>query len=152
MLSVVVAVTLLTIVAVSVAAVRLATRRSAIGKVVHGRFAVMARAALRPSPELSEAASALPHTLVEPAAINSPRRSATSGISARQAAGESRGRSLLGDAMVPGAIAGVVGAGDWLTPNEAVLEAMHALTHEHITNSLDLWSTEPFPVTARPGR
>jgi hypothetical protein len=114
-------------------------RRSDIGEVVPGRFAAMATTALRPAPELLDGVSALRDSTgdaVEFKAETRPSAVRRSGESGRTAAG----RTALGDAVVPGVIAAGVGAYEWLTPNQSVLDAMHALTHDQVSNSLDLWS------------
>jgi hypothetical protein len=124
--------------ALAVATPRIA-RRSEIGKVVPGRFTAMATAAFRPAPELLSGVAVSGTAEVysgEPNAGDRPSKPPRT-ASGRAAAG----RSALGDAVVPGAIAGVVGVHDWLTPNQSVLDAMHALTREHVAGSLDLWST-----------
>ncbi|MGY1709136.1 hypothetical protein ACI8AC_06450 [Geodermatophilus sp. SYSU D00758] len=141
MLWLVVAVVVLVVAAVSAAGLVRRTRGSSIGEVVPGRFAAMATTALRPQSELLDGLSTS-----EPSRTG-PDRSADRGRSARPEAESKREprpagrRSAVDDAMVPGAIAGAVGVHDWLTPNQSVLEAVHALTHEQVSNSLDLWGT-----------
>ncbi|WP_139173609.1 hypothetical protein [Geodermatophilus telluris] len=111
------------------------TRRSEIGEVVRGRFAAMATTALRPAPELLDGVSTFRASM--DLGADDPRASARGSASHRRA---TAGRSALGDAVVPGAIAAGVGAAEWLTPNQSVLDAMQALTHDQVSNSLDLWS------------
>jgi hypothetical protein len=113
------------------------TRKSQIGEVVPGRFAAMAATALLPPQELMDAVAATRSAGVDSAALNAGDRPSKAPRTVRRQA--TAGPSASGDALVPGVIAGVVGVHDWLTPNQSVLDAMHALTHDQVTNSLDLW-------------
>jgi hypothetical protein len=54
------------------------------------------------------------------------------------AAGTSDARDALLDAAIPGAIAMGMGAYQWLTPDEAVMGAVHQMTGEQIDNAFDL--------------
>lgn len=47
----------------------------------------------------------------------------------------------VGDVAVPGLLAAATGVGDWLHVDRPVLDAFEQLTHEHISNGLDLWRT-----------
>ena len=114
-------------------------RGSEIGAVVPGRFAAMATTALRPAPELLDGVLAFHESQGDPAGFKAEARAAAVRGPA-ESAGTAARRTALGDAVVPGVIAAGVGVAEWLTPNQSVPDAMHALTHDQVSNSLDLWS------------
>ncbi|WP_156036452.1 hypothetical protein [Blastococcus sp. URHD0036] len=114
------------------------TRKSAIGEVIPGRFAALAKAALAPPPALMEEISGAGSSPTDPGDNSAPGSRLATG--APQKLWSIGRRSALGDALVPGAIAGAVGAHTWLASPQSVLDAMHALTHDQVSTSLDLWN------------
>jgi len=72
----------------------------------------------------------------EPARVHTAAGAGRAGL---RAAKPTFGR--LSDNLLVGGAVGAAGLADWWDVDASVLKAVEALTHEHIGNTLDLWST-----------